>query len=68
MEDKKKELQCTIKGKKKDLYFSLNFKFDESDFLEQIAERLSDNGIKMEDVHQLMIGLVKDKVQKEDGE
>ncbi|MBN1044898.1 hypothetical protein DVW08_05865 [Clostridium botulinum] len=59
--EKKKELQCTIKGKKKDLYFSLNFKFNNNDFLEQIAEKLENNEIKMENVHQLMIGLVKDK-------
>ncbi|NFO40080.1 hypothetical protein FDB42_08110 [Clostridium botulinum] len=57
----KKELQCTIKGKKKDLYFSLNFKFNDNDFLEQIAEKLENNEIKMENVHQLLIGLVKDK-------
>ncbi|MBY7006786.1 hypothetical protein FDA25_02490 [Clostridium botulinum] len=57
----KKELQCTIKGKKKDLYFSLNFKFNDNDFLEQIAEKLESNEIKMENVHQLLIGLVKDK-------
>ncbi|NFO65447.1 hypothetical protein FDC27_00400 [Clostridium botulinum] len=59
--EKKKELQCTIKGKKKDLYFSLNFKFNNNDFLEQIAEKLENNEIKMENVHQLLIGLVKDK-------
>ncbi|EES49762.1 hypothetical protein NE172_06385 [Clostridium botulinum] len=59
--EKKKELQCTIKGKKKDLYFSLNFKFNNNDFLEQIAEKLESNEIKMENVHQLLIGLVKDK-------
>ncbi|NFO80336.1 hypothetical protein FDC70_05160 [Clostridium botulinum] len=57
----KKELQCTIKGKKKDLYFSFNFKFNDNDFLEQIAEKLENNEIKMENVHQLLIGLVKDK-------
>ncbi|NFH88818.1 hypothetical protein FDA33_01050 [Clostridium botulinum] len=59
--EKKKELQCTIKGKKKDLYFSLSFKFNNNDFLEQIAEKLENNEIKMENVHQLLIGLVKDK-------
>ncbi|SFC14655.1 hypothetical protein SAMN05421842_10150 [Clostridium uliginosum] len=37
MENRKK-LQCTIKGRKLDMYFSLGFKLkNEEDFLEQIA-------------------------------
>lgn len=64
MEEIKKELQCTIKGRKKDLYFSLGFKLNESDFLEQICEKLESNDVKMEDVYTLNIGRVKDKEGK----
>lgn len=64
MEEIKKELQCTIKGRKKDLYFSLGFKLNESDFLEQICEKLESNDVKMEHVYTLNIGRVKDKEGK----
>lgn len=68
MNNKKKDLRCTIKGKKKQLYFSLNFVFkNDEDFLEQISTVLSDNEVAMEDVYTLNIGLAKDKPEVEEG-
>ncbi len=64
--ENRKELQCTIKGRRNELYFSLGFKFNNNeDFLEQICEKLETNGVKMENVHQLLIGLAKEKEVEE---
>lgn len=65
MEDKRKELQCTMRGRRNELFFNINFKLNNSDFLEQIADKLESNGVRMEDIRELHIGLVKDKEVEE---
>ena len=67
MENKKK-LQCTIKGRKRQLFFNLNFELkNDEDFLEQISDVLTNNDVAMENVYTLIIGLAKEKKEAEEG-